>query len=121
MSVRAIDVAGNVDATPATHTWMVDTVAPDTALGARPPRATSSRSAAFTHSADALGGSPVAGYECRLDGGAWGACQDTRTWPTASTGSRSGAIDAAGNVDGTPAAYTWTVDTAARSAHGCGA
>jgi hypothetical protein len=117
VSLRAIDVAGNPDATPATHTWMVDTAQPDTALGNAPAAATSSRSAAFTHSGDALGGSPVSGYECRLDGGAWGACQDYANLADGQHRFEVRATDAAGNVDSTPATYTWTVDTAAPQTH----
>jgi hypothetical protein len=117
VSVSTVDVAGNTDDTPATHAWLVDTVAPQTALGNAPAKATASRSAAFTHSGDALGGSPVTGYECRLDGGDWGACHDYADLTDQEHTFEVRATDAAGNVDLTPAAYTWTVDTAAPQTH----
>jgi hypothetical protein len=109
-AVRAVDVAGNRDATPLTHTWTVDTVAPDTELDG-PDAFVSSRSAAFEYEGDALGGTAIAGFECRLDDAAWGACQ------AGYTGLAEGphrfevrAIDAAGNADDSPATHTWTVD-----------
>ena len=41
--VRAVDQAGNVDATPASSTWTVDTVAPTTSIGSGPPALTQHR------------------------------------------------------------------------------
>ena len=38
--------------------------------------APSSKSADFTYHGDTLGGTAIAGYECRLDDAAWGACAD---------------------------------------------
>jgi hypothetical protein len=110
--VRAIDAAGNADGTPAAHVWTVDTAAPQTSLDAVPASATASRSAVFTYGADALGGTAIAGYECRLDGAAWGACADLAGLADGEHRFQVRAIDAAGNADDTPAAHTWTVDTA---------
>ena len=113
LAVRAVDAAGNADTTPATRTWTVDTVEPDTTV-AGPPAATSSRSASFTYSGDTLGGTAIARYECKLDGGAtWGACQDYSGLADGRHRFEVRAIDAAGNVDGTPAVHEWTVDTVA--------
>jgi hypothetical protein len=36
--IRATDVAGNVDATPATRSWTVDTAAPETSMQCRRSR-----------------------------------------------------------------------------------
>ena len=50
--VRAIDEAGNTDATPASHRWTVlDTTAPDTTITAQPPASTTDTNASFGFSA----------------------------------------------------------------------
>ena len=109
-SVRAVDAAGNHDSTPATQTWTVDTVAPDTTILVGPTGSVSSTSATFTYTSTE---NPQA-FQCQLDGGAFGAC------PVSYTGLSQGshtfsvrAVDAAGNPDATPATRTWTVDTIA--------
>ncbi len=113
LSVRAVDVADNVDATPATHTWTVDTVAPDTGITGGPSGPTSSKSARFTYQGDTLGGTAIAGYECRIDDGAWGACAEYTDLAEGEHRFQVRAIDAAGNTDDSPATETWTVDTIA--------
>ena len=113
VSIRAVDVAGNVDASPATHVWTVDTVAPDTAINSGPAALTRSRSAAFTYRGEPLGGTAIAGFECRLDDAAWGACADPQGLGDGEHRFQVRAVDAAGNADDSPAAHTWTVDTVA--------
>ena len=110
--VRAVDAAGNRDGSPAAHMWTVDTVAPDTKVDSGPSGFTASRSAAFTYSGDALGGTAVTGYECRLDGGSWEACRDYADLAGGDHSFQVRAIDAAGNVDDTPATRAWTIDLA---------
>ncbi|MFL5351103.1 adventurous gliding motility protein AgmC [Archangium sp.] len=115
LEVRARDVAGNVDATPASYTWTVDTKAPETSFASTPPLASGSTSATFDFDSDETGVT----YECRLDGttaGPFGPCTDPETFTGLGDGSHTlevRARDAAGNVDATPASYTWTVDTLA--------
>ena len=112
--VRAIDNAGNADATPASHTWRVDTIAPDTQITAQPPASSASTTGAFSFTGTDAGGSGVASYECKLDAGAWAACTSPRSFTGLADGSHTvqvRAIDTAGNVDGTPASSTWIVDT----------
>ncbi len=106
--VRATDAAGNVDATPASRTWTVDTIAPDTTITAGPSGSVASTSATFTYTSTET---PQT-FQCSLDGAAFSAC------PANYTGLSQGshtfqvrATDAAGNVDATPASRTWTVDT----------
>jgi Ca2+-binding RTX toxin-like protein len=113
LDVRAVDAAGNADDSPVVHTWTIDTSAPDTAIDSGPQAITNSRSAAFTYHGDALGGTPIDLYECRLDGAAWGEC---RTYEGLGDGEHRfevRAFDSARNVDPDPATHTWTVDTAA--------
>src|SRR5205085_2400286 len=53
-------------------------------------------------------------FECRLDGGPWGACSSPKTYTALAAGSHTfdvRAIDAAGNADSTPDTHTWTIDT----------
>ena len=112
--VQATDGAGNADGTPATWEWTVvvpnpgDTTAPETSIVSGPAISTTSTSAGFEFTASE-GGS---GFVCRIDGGTWTGC----TSPTGYHGLASGphafdvrATDQAGNTDGTPATWTWTV------------
>src|SRR5439155_15530247 len=49
--VRAIDTTGNVDPTPASFAWTIDTTAPDTTITDSPAALTSSMSASFSFTA----------------------------------------------------------------------
>jgi hypothetical protein len=92
LKVRGV-LNGTVDRYPAIRTWVVDTTAPDTMF------------TDFRITAN----EPVAGFRCRLDG-VDTAC--SRTLPN-TPGTHTFeviAIDHAGNVDPTPARYTWTVE-----------
>ena len=113
--VRAIDGAGNPDTTPASFTWTIDTSAPDTTIDGNPSDPSNSGSASFSFSGvDA--GSGVAGFECKLDGGAFSACTSPKDYPGLSDGDHTfqvRAINGAGNPDPTPDTFTWTIDTAA--------
>lgn len=111
--VRAIDVVGNVDASPASFSWTVDTVSPDTSITATPATPSNSSSASFSFTGTD-GGSGVASFQCQLDGGGFGACTSPQNYIGLTDGSHTfdvRAIDNAGNVDTTPASYAWTIDT----------
>ncbi|MBN1530850.1 MAG: hypothetical protein JW895_17445, partial [Thermoleophilaceae bacterium] len=102
---------GNTDPSEAVRTWTVDTVAPDTAIGSGPSGPTASRNASFGFSSEA-----GATFECRLDDGAWEACESPRALTELAQGLhtfRVRAVDAAGNTDPSEATRTWTVDTEA--------
>jgi hypothetical protein len=111
--VRATDVAGNVDATPATRTWTVDvpppdTTPPDTTITSGPSGTVAGSDASFGFSSSESGST----FECRLDGGSWGACTSPKGYTALANGSHIfevRATDAAGNVDATPASRSWTV------------
>jgi hypothetical protein len=112
-SVRAIDEAGNVDPTPASYTWVIDTTAPDTTIDSNPTNPSASTNASFSFSGSDGNGTGVASFECQLDGAGYAACTTPQTLTGLSEGSHTfsvRAIDAAGNVDPTPASYTWVVD-----------
>ncbi|HEY6125696.1 MAG TPA: hypothetical protein VIV63_13675, partial [Steroidobacteraceae bacterium] len=111
ISVRARDAAGNVDATPATYNFVIDTQAPDTTLATSPAAVTASTSATFTFTSEAN-----ATFEASVDGAAFA----TAASPLALSGLANGAHtvqirarDAATNVDASPASFSWQVDTAA--------
>jgi len=107
--VRARDAAGNTGAA-TTRTWTVDTTAPDTTLVSGPSGTTTSTSATLTFSSEA-----GASFQCRIDGGAWGACTSPKTWSGLAVGAHTAEVrasDAAGNTDATPASASWTVQAA---------
>ena len=110
--VRAIDGVDNVDQTPASHTWTVDTVAPDTSITDSPPSPTSDTSASFSFESNEAGST----FECQLDDGGFGACTSPAEYTGLGDGSHSfdvRAVDAAGNPDPSPATYSWSIDTIA--------
>ena len=116
--VRATDQAGNTDATPASYTWTIDLTAPNTTLGSSPNDPSNNTTPSFSFSSS----EPSSTFECRLDGGSWSGCASPDTVsPALAAGSHTfdvRATDAAGNTDGTPASYTWTVDlTAPNTTH----
>ena len=67
LAVRASDVSGNADATPATHTW---TVADATTIDSGPAALSDSADATFTFSAFAAG----VPFQCSLDGEPFASC-----------------------------------------------
>ncbi len=117
--VRAIDTAGNADQTPASFSWSIDTAAPETSINSSPPALTNAASASFAFSGTDAGGSGIASFECRIDStqaADWGSCSSPKSYSNLSDGAHSfevRAIDAAGNVDQTPASFSWSIDTAA--------
>ena len=109
LRVRATDGFGNVEPTPASHVWAVDTTAPVTTITDGPDALTKLTTASFTFTAD-----EPATFECALDSDMFSECR------TEYAGLTDGqhrlqvrATDAAGNTDATPASYSWTVDTTA--------
>jgi hypothetical protein len=111
LQVRAVDTSNNVDATPATYTWVVDTTAPQTVIDLAPTNPSTSTTGTFGFSSNE---SPVT-FQCSLDGSAFAVCAASLTTGVLSLGSHTlsvRAIDAAGNVDATPATHTWTITNA---------
>jgi len=109
--VKATDRAGNVDATPSTYSWVVDTVAPGTDLTSTPPALTRAADARFSFSTE-----PGASFECRLNDAAFSPCVHPHTYFSLGHGDYTFQVrarDAAGNVDSTPAEHRWTVDRTA--------
>ncbi len=112
--VRATDAAGN-QAT-ATRGFSIDATPPSTQITAQPAALTKATTASFSFTGSDPGGSGVASFECRLDGGGFTACTSPREHTALAAGSHSfevRAVDGVGNTDASPASYTWTVDLAA--------
>jgi len=85
-----------------------DIVPPETTITAAPPALSRSATASFSFVAN----EPGSPFECRLDGGAFAACNSPVNYAGLAARSHTfavRAIDAAGNVDPTPAGYAWRV------------
>jgi hypothetical protein len=108
-TVRSIDEADNVGE--AEREWTVDSVAPGTTVVEGPPAATTATSASvFFISED----DPSASFQCSLDGDVFAACSSPRQLTGLGIGDHSlrvRALDAAGNVDSTPAVHRWRVES----------
>jgi DNA-directed RNA polymerase specialized sigma24 family protein len=103
--VRAVDQAGNPDSSPASRRWTVDTVPPETTIDAGPPHLSHKDTASFTLSSEA-----GASFECRLDSHGWGDCGAISGLSDGKHILRARAKDRAGNLDPTPAQWSWRVD-----------
>lgn len=106
---RARDKAGNVDRTPARRRWtVVDTHRPDTTITSHPHVNSNDSSPTFAFRSSEAGSH----FECRLDGGSWRRCSSPKTYQGLALGQhvfRVRARDASGNVDSSPASWTWTI------------
>jgi lysophospholipase L1-like esterase/sugar lactone lactonase YvrE len=109
--VRATDQANNTDQTPASRSFTVDTIAPETQIDSGPSGTTNDPTPTFTfHSSEA------ASFQCKINLSNYSSCSSPKTTFHLSDGSRTfyvRAIDQAGNVDMTPASSSFTVRTAA--------
>ncbi|MGH2996569.1 MAG: hypothetical protein ACRDM9_09660, partial [Gaiellaceae bacterium] len=108
LRVRATDAAGNAEEEPATRAWTVDRTDPGTAITSHPPSSTGSRRARFTFSSTEA----AATFLCSIDGMAWTSCSSPAEYYDLNSGThefRVRARDAAGNLDETPATFTWHV------------
>jgi hypothetical protein len=111
--VRATDKAGN-QGSPGEFTWTVenliaDETPPETTIVSKPPDPSDSPTASFAYESNEAGSS----FECKLDGVAFTACPIAGiTYTGLGSGSHAfqvRAIDPSGNVDPTPAGYSFEV------------
>jgi hypothetical protein len=87
---------------------VVDTTPPDTTIGSGPSNPTTATTASFAFSSSEAGST----FECKLDAGSYGSCTTPKGYTGLAVGSHTftvRAIDAASNVDATPATYAWTI------------
>ena len=111
--VQATNTFGLIEEEPAAYTWTVaapaDTTPPLTTLTATPAAVTLVGEAVFEFTSNEFG----AVFECSLDGAAFQGCDSPYELDGLLDGEHTfavRAIDAALNVDPTPATYEWTVD-----------
>jgi hypothetical protein len=111
-AVVATDGAGNVDPTPAHWTWRVDFTGPDTSITSGPPGNTTATGATFRFNSS----EPNSDFTCQLDGSAAQACGNGSSSMKSYSGLGLGdhvfhvwATDNLGNVDASPARFTWTI------------
>ncbi len=91
---------------------VIDTTAPDTQINGTPASFSNSTSAAFTFSS----ADGTATFECSLNGSAYAACTSPKTYTSLVAGSYTFGVrakDIVGNIDATPASYSWAIDTTA--------
>jgi hypothetical protein len=120
VSLRVIDADGETSIV--TREFDVapepDTGPPDTIINSA-PSATETRSwASFTFSAS----KPAAWFRCRVDRTAWVHCSSAKSYARLANGAHTfyvAAVDAAGNIDQTPATFTWTIDAPPPTGQGC--
>jgi ELWxxDGT repeat protein len=110
-NVRAKDLVGNTDASPAARSFTVDTRAPQTKIAKHPKKIVRTKTvktkASFTFTSSERGSR----FACKLDKGKWKSCTQRTTYKV-----RRGkhtllvrATDRARNTDRTPAKWVWTV------------
>jgi hypothetical protein len=86
----------------------IDRAVPDTSLVTYPGNPSNLPTPQFTFSSTEPGT-----FECRVDGGSWAVCSSPYTAAALADGNHTfevRAIDTAGNVDGSPASWTWLLD-----------
>ena len=105
LRVRAIDRAGNPDPSPASRKWTLDTSPPETSIDSGPPHVSHKGGGTFAVSSEA-----GATFECRLDKHAWAPCGQVSGLSDGKHVMRARAKDRAGNVDPSPASWSWRID-----------
>ncbi len=101
-AVRATDAVFNVEATPATRSFTVDTTAPATSLTKTPQKRFFKQKVKFRFVSSEAGR-----FQCQLDNRPWRSCSSPFTFNVKVGKHRLlvRAVDAAGNVDPTPERY----------------
>jgi cysteine-rich repeat protein len=116
VTATATDAAGNTGPPSNTDTFAIDTQAPDTTIPRGPRLLTNDGDASFQYASTEDG----VRYECSLDGGAYVPCEDGYDVALGEHTLRVRSVDAAGNVDASPAVYSWTVEEITRAFAGGG-
>jgi hypothetical protein len=111
--VRATDVAGNVETSPATWSWRVDITPPTAVIDEHPPAYTREESATFAFRAVNPGPAAHDRFECRLGDGEFETCTSPHTVGDLELEKEHSfevrSIDVLGNVQAPPTEFRWTV------------
>jgi len=106
--VRAIDLAGNVDLTPAQFSWTIDLSGPIFSLTSQPQSPTSQTSAQFEFSS-----TEQVIFECALDDAQWQTCTSPKIYENLIDGAHLFSLrakDEVGNYS-QPIDFTWLIDS----------
>jgi hypothetical protein len=106
-TVRAVDAAGNTGPND-NHVWTVDLSPPETTIASGPSDPTTDTFADFAFDSSESGST----FQCELDGGGVASCISPHSYTGLTAGSHTFSVyatDAAGNVDTTPATFTWSI------------
>jgi hypothetical protein len=112
--VRQIDESNNIG-TAASWTWTIDTGGPAApTIDTKPSDPSASTSAAFTWTGAESGGT----FQCRIDNGSWETCTSGKSYSGLDQGPHTFDVRQVDelNNNGTPASYSWVVDTEAPQA-----
>ena len=111
--VRAVDAVLNTDPSPASRSFIVDTVAPVTTVTSGPAGLVNDATPTFAFSSE-----PGSTFECRVDAATYAACASPFTTAALSDGAHELTVrakDAAGNPEASPKVRSFTVDTSGPS------
>ena len=115
--VRSRDSFGNVDPTPASRRFVVDTTPPETTIDAGPHGTTNDPTPSFGFQSSEPGSS----FECKIDSAPFVACSPPKTVSHLTDGTHTFSVratDRVGNTNASPASSTFSVRTASISVQG---
>lgn len=114
VTVRAIDKAGRISDT--TRSVLIDLVPPaqlTTRILAQPVNPSMAGDATFAFDGSDGNGNSLSTFECSLDGAAYAPCSSPQSYSVLADGTHTFQVrskDGGGNVDATPASYSWAID-----------
>jgi hypothetical protein len=106
--VVATDAANNVEMTPASYSWTIDTTPFITTITNQPPNRSTSTSASFSFTANKTG----ATFLCQLDNSSYSKCSSPMTYTKLTEGNHTFnvmAIESTGNEETPPTRATWVI------------
>ncbi len=109
---KAIDLTHARQVHDGSRTGTKDTTPPDTTISGGPSTVTTATGASFTFASSESGST----FNCKIDSGRWSRCKPPRAYTSLAVMPHQfavRAIDRAGNVDPTPATWSWTVEAEA--------
>ena len=107
-NVRAVNEVGTKDASPATKTWTAtNPTTPNTDVVSKPSAVTTETSATFEFSSTKA----AASFECKLDGGAFAACESPKTYTGLAVGDHTFEVRSSSDslTDLSPATAAWKI------------